>query len=56
VGERSFTLGFRVLRQDGALAAIGQVVYVALDPLTFKPTRLPEDLRNKLSQGGSKAR
>jgi 1,4-dihydroxy-2-naphthoyl-CoA hydrolase len=54
VGERSFTLGFRVLRQDGALAAVGQVVYVALDPLTYKPTRLPEDLRNKLTT--SKAR
>jgi YbgC/YbaW family acyl-CoA thioester hydrolase len=52
VSERSFTLGFRVLRQDGALAAVGQVVYVALDPHTFKPTRLPDDLRDKLSQGG----
>jgi 1,4-dihydroxy-2-naphthoyl-CoA hydrolase len=55
VGERSFTLGFRVLRQDGALAAVGQVVYVAIDPATFKSIRLPNDLRDKLVGAASKS-
>jgi YbgC/YbaW family acyl-CoA thioester hydrolase len=55
LGECSFTLGFRVLRQDGALAAVGHVVYVAIDPVTFKSIRLPNDLRDKLHGAASKA-
>jgi 1,4-dihydroxy-2-naphthoyl-CoA hydrolase len=48
-GERSFTLGFRVLRQDGTLAAVGQVVHMSIDQATFKSTPLPDDLLDKLT-------
>jgi 1,4-dihydroxy-2-naphthoyl-CoA hydrolase len=52
-GQRSFTLGFRVIRQDGTLAAIGQVVYVTIDRATFKSTPLPKDLLDKLTGEGN---
>jgi YbgC/YbaW family acyl-CoA thioester hydrolase len=56
VGERSFTLGFRVQRQDGAIAAVGQIVHVNIDPATLKPTPLPDDLRDKLRGKGGGSR
>jgi 1,4-dihydroxy-2-naphthoyl-CoA hydrolase len=46
--ERSFTLGFRVTRQDGAIAAIGQVTHVNIDAATFRASPLPEALRRRL--------
>lgn len=52
-GQRSFALGFRVIRQDGTLAAVGQVVYVTIDRETFKSTPLPDELLEKLAGDGS---
>ena len=52
-GRTSFALGYRVRKQDGTIAAIGQVVYVAIDRTTRAPIPLPEDLRLKLSQPSS---
>lgn len=47
VSERSFILGFRVTRQDGITAALGQVTHVNIDA-SFKAAPLPEALRRRL--------
>ncbi len=48
VGESSFTLGFRVRRRDGKIAALGQVVHVSIDRSTLKPVRVPDAFRAAL--------
>jgi len=49
MSDRSFRLGFRATRQDGAIAAVGQVVYVTMDRVTARSVPLPEKLCDKLA-------
>jgi YbgC/YbaW family acyl-CoA thioester hydrolase len=51
-GSSSLTLGHRVTRADGAVAALGMTVHVFVDGATFKPTPVPDELRARISRAG----
>jgi len=48
VKSRTFTLGYRFVRADGAEAAVLTTVHVAVDPRTGKATQLPAALAQAL--------
>ena len=52
LGGKSFTVGYRVRRAGGAVAAVGQTVHVCLDRASFKPHAIPEGLRAHLLGSG----
>jgi YbgC/YbaW family acyl-CoA thioester hydrolase len=49
LGQTSFTVGYRVRTDGGAVAAIGQTVHVCLDRTTFKPHAIPDAMRAMLT-------
>jgi YbgC/YbaW family acyl-CoA thioester hydrolase len=49
LGSTSFTIGYRVRADHGAVASVGQTVHVCLDRTTFKPHAIPDALRAILS-------
>ncbi len=51
-GSSSLTLGHRVTRADGSVAAVGITVHVFVDGATFKPTPVPEALRARITRSG----
>lgn len=49
IGNSSFTFLFRVAhKREARLVAEGKTVHVAIDPATWKPVRVPEDMRAAL--------
>jgi len=48
IGGSSYTLSYRVLDDDGSLAAEAVTVLATVDPATGKAIRLPESLRTVL--------
>ena len=49
VGERSFTLGYRVVDDEEGLRAEGQTVHVCVDAASGESRRLPDWLREVLA-------
>ncbi len=50
-GASSLTLGHRIVKtKDGRVASVGQTVHVFVDGTTFRPSAVPEGLRQLLSR------
>ncbi|MDZ7730023.1 MAG: thioesterase family protein [Natrialbaceae archaeon] len=49
IGETSWTSEYEVYG-DGELAATGESTRVVLDPETMEPTRVPDDIRNAITE------
>jgi acyl-CoA thioester hydrolase len=45
IGNSSYTLSYRILDDQGDLAAEASTTLATLDPPTGRPTRIPDDLR-----------
>jgi acyl-CoA thioester hydrolase len=45
IGNTSYTLGYRVLDDNGDLAAEASTTLATLDPESGRPSRIPDDLR-----------
>lgn len=51
IGESSFTFLFRVTHKGEArLVAEGRSVHVSIDPSTWKPVRVPEEIRKAVAR------
>ncbi len=48
LGRSSYTIEYRILDDDGELAAEGTTKLAATDPQTGRPIRLPKSLRQQL--------
>lgn len=48
LGRSSYTIEYRILDENGELAAEGTTKLAATDPQTGRPIRLPESLRQQL--------
>jgi acyl-CoA thioester hydrolase len=48
IGNASYTLGYRILDDNGDLAAEASTTMATIDPATGRPSRLPDDLRSVL--------
>lgn len=49
IGNASYTLGYRILDDNGDLAAEASTTMATIDPATGRPSRLPDDLRDVLA-------
>lgn len=45
IGNSSYTLGYRILDDNGDLSAEASTTMATIDPATGRPTRIPDDLR-----------
>jgi 1,4-dihydroxy-2-naphthoyl-CoA hydrolase len=44
LGDTSFSMGYRITT-SGRVAAVGQTVHVCIDPVSFRPRHVPDELR-----------
>ena len=52
VGETSYSVGYRTRSADGKRTlAIGHTTHVIVDGTTFKPKKIPDDVRRALFEG-----
>ncbi len=49
VGGTSFRVGYRVTKEDGGVAALGQTVHVAIDRTRFAAIPIPDELKRVLA-------
>jgi acyl-CoA thioester hydrolase len=45
IGNTSYTLGYRILDEIGDLSAEASTTMATIDPVTQRPTRIPDNLR-----------
>lgn len=45
IGNSSYTLGYRILDDNGDLSAEASTTMATIDPTAGRPTRIPDDLR-----------
>ena len=45
IGNSSYTLGYRILDDNGDLSAEASTTMATIDPASGRPTRIPDDLR-----------
>lgn len=56
-GNTSMTLGIETMRQsDGTVVTAGKSIHVFVDPENFRPTSVPDEIRERLAAPGESRR